>query len=237
MSATKRRVVRGSIAEKFAQRMAGVTPNSAGCLEWPAARNDRGYGQIWDDTTKRITYAHRVSWEVTNGRPIPDGLYILHSCDNPPCCNPDHLRTGTPLENSRDAVERDRVDRSGKVRGERHGNAKLTVEAVVEARRLYRQGMRLDEVADRLGVARESAFSAITGRTWAHVTEEPPVQSRTRPRPRPRLKPIRHGTDNGYAAHLRRGVPACADCRAAHAAAVAWRAEARALRSPEDGER
>lgn len=51
--------------------------------------------------------AHRVAYEIANG-PIPDDLWVLHSCDNPPCCNPSHLRVGTYKDNVRDRVERDR---------------------------------------------------------------------------------------------------------------------------------
>lgn len=63
-------------------------------------------------------YAHRVAWSLTTGKPIPRGrgkdfIYILHHCDNPPCCNPKHLYAGTPLNNMRDRDERGRNGKLG----------------------------------------------------------------------------------------------------------------------------
>ena len=74
------------------------------CWLWVGATL-KGYGRgNWNG---EHYYAHRKSWELANG-PIPDGLYILHACDNPPCVNPAHLRPGTQAENVRDMVERGR---------------------------------------------------------------------------------------------------------------------------------
>lgn len=74
------------------------------CWEWKAFRN-KGYGKF--TYNGRMYLAHRLSWILTNG-PIPDGLGVLHSCDNPPCVNPDHLFLGTQLDNMRDASNKGR---------------------------------------------------------------------------------------------------------------------------------
>lgn len=71
------------------------------CWEWTMSRSN-GYGQ-----TSNYGPAHRLAYEVFVG-PIPEGLHILHSCDNPPCCNPTHLRAGTSKENARDRIARGR---------------------------------------------------------------------------------------------------------------------------------
>lgn len=78
------------------------------CWKWSAAVSIGGYGVIGRGRADEgMTYAHRVSWEIHNG-PIPDGYYVLHHCDNPPCCNPAHLFLGTYGDNNRDARQKGR---------------------------------------------------------------------------------------------------------------------------------
>lgn len=77
-----------------------------GCWLWTASVGSHGYGQTF--IGKKVTTAHRVAYELWVG-PIPDGLYILHSCDNKRCVNPAHLRAGTQAENVADAKQRGRL--------------------------------------------------------------------------------------------------------------------------------
>lgn len=82
-----------------------VTKRDEGCWEWRGARSQfsQGYGHMrFED---RDYVGSRVSWEIHNG-PIPDGLLVLHDCDNKICCNPAHLHLGTHADNMREAVER-----------------------------------------------------------------------------------------------------------------------------------
>lgn len=98
------------------------------CWPWIGGSRIRGYGWFHYilKPSPRGCLAHRFSWTLENG-PIPDGLDILHSCDNPPCCNPGHLSLGTQLENARDMVERGRSKTCGYyVRGESHAKAKVS---------------------------------------------------------------------------------------------------------------
>lgn len=75
------------------------------CWPWTGSLNNKGYGQIY--TKSRGMLAHRVSWQLNRG-PIPVGLFVLHRCDNPRCVNPDHLFTGTGIDNQQDSVRKGR---------------------------------------------------------------------------------------------------------------------------------
>lgn len=83
------------------------------CWIWTKARTPKGYGAYKDNQA-----AHRIAWQLANNRSIPPGMHVLHSCDNPPCVNPAHLRLGTQLDNSRDMVERGRSYKMRKLSAE-----------------------------------------------------------------------------------------------------------------------
>lgn len=101
------------------------------CWLWLASTNNKGYGQFRFEGTMR--YAHRVAWKLTHGS-FP-AQHLLHSCDNPLCCNPAHLREGSQAENMADMVAKGRQQR-----GEGRWNCKLTDAQVAEVRTLYVSG-------------------------------------------------------------------------------------------------
>lgn len=104
------------------------------CWLWTSSRKKGGYGGIsWKGKQDR---AHRIAYSLTYGE-IPDGLYVLHECDNPPCCNPKHLFLGTHLENMQD---RDRKGRNINRAGEDHPMCVLSDDQVTTIRLRYASG-------------------------------------------------------------------------------------------------
>lgn len=80
-------------------------PNDNGCWLWTACKNELGYGDF--GVGGKNLKAHRVSYQLFVGE-IPDGLFILHSCDTPSCVSPFHLRTGNNQDNVNDMISRRR---------------------------------------------------------------------------------------------------------------------------------
>lgn len=132
------------------------------CWEWTGYRNPKGYGHIQTASPRRVMrLAHRVAWELTHG-PIPDGLSVLHRCDNPPCCNPRHLFLGTVQDNNADMRAKGRQARGGGV-----PQAKLTPEKAreIEARYL-RGGVLQKELAAEYGVHQMTVSRIVRGKQW-----------------------------------------------------------------------
>lgn len=143
-----------------AKLLSRVEVTEAGCWEWQGAKFPDGYGNMRWNGKGRGT--HRLSYEAFKGH-IPDGLCVLHSCDNPPCINPDHLRVGTKKENTQDCLERGRFRDSN---GEANNLAKLTEADVLEIRSSNESPSVL---ADRFNVDRTNIWMIQTGKTWKRV--------------------------------------------------------------------
>lgn len=131
------------------------------CWYWAAGMHQKGYGQVW--YRGKFNKAHRVMYELENG-PIPEGMQVLHSCDNPGCVNPDHLWVGTNLDNRRDSLRKKRHNY-----GERHGNARLTDQKVLEIRRRSEGARNAQALADEFGVSRCTIDDVVRRRSWKHL--------------------------------------------------------------------
>ena len=122
------------------------------CWPWLAGTTEKGYGVFWP-RKGRPEGAHRVAWELSSTEPIPDGLDVMHSCDNPPCCNPAHLKPGTSSENHWDASSKGRIPGNRTSRG---GPAPKHELAIYVA--LRKRGLTLKQIGDELGVAPATAL-------------------------------------------------------------------------------
>ena len=148
------------------------------CWPWTTAGRviDGEYGKF------RLRGAHRVSWELANG-PIPDGLCVLHRCDNPPCVRPDHLWIGTKKDNIRDAMSKGRnvpppvmrgIDHPARYRGvttigSRNSQSKLTEAVIPEIRTRVASGESRRSIARSLGVHHSVISGIVRGTKWRHV--------------------------------------------------------------------
>ena len=166
--------------------------NKSECWEWMGARLSVGYGIFqWKTETRSITRtAHRCAYELAYG-PIPNGMMVLHRCDNRACVRPDHLYLGTHRQNMRDMVTRERAatgERNAKrlypertprgdahharqhpeklARGAANGNAKYTPEIAAAIRSRRKSGAKLREIAEEFGVPIGTVHQITSGKTW-----------------------------------------------------------------------
>lgn len=148
-------------SERFWEKVARSDPDK--CWEWTASTRKSGHGHFYPRAGKCVQ-AHRFAWEEIVG-PIPEGMFVLHRCDNPPCVNPRHLKIGTQADNMRDRDSRNR-----QARGERQHLSKLTEDDVREIRSRYHAGEATGYVlAKQFGVTPSNIYYIIKKDTWKHV--------------------------------------------------------------------
>jgi hypothetical protein len=146
---------------RFAAQVVRRSADPDACWEWTGAENNKGYGIIV--VRGRRWSTHRYSWFIHKG-PIPDGMQVCHTCDNPPCVNPDHLFLGTHAENLQDASRKGRMHP-----GSRHGMARLSEADVQWIRRLHLMGESGTSIAGRFEVHPNTIYSVLKGQSWRHV--------------------------------------------------------------------
>jgi len=148
--------------------MAGKIPlkwktNEKGC--WTVIshlpKKDCGYLRICDEG--KYDYVHRLAYKKAKGE-IPQGKFILHSCDNRLCINPEHLRVVTRDDNALDMVSRKRQSR-----GEKHPLSKLTLE---QAKKIRKEKGYLREIGKRYGVSLTTIWSIKQRKSWKEIDEK-----------------------------------------------------------------
>ncbi len=138
-----------------------------GCWIWQGTYSSYGYGTLNVRFASRKSlhrYAHRLVYEIMYGS-IPPGMFVCHTCDNPPCCNPDHLFLGTCRDNVDDMVNKGRQRR-----GSQAANSVLSEEQVEAVRKRYSEGgITQIKLAEQYGVTQRHISGVINGRFWKHV--------------------------------------------------------------------
>jgi len=142
--------------KRFLKRHQGID----GCWVWPLWKDKDGYGRT--QVNGKTAIAHRVAYSLTNGH-IPDGLCVLHHCDNRSCCNPEHLFLGTPKDNYDDAYRKGRVSV-----GERNGISKLTKEKVLSIRKDIRKQV---VIAEEYGILQTTVSEIKNKHLWRHLND------------------------------------------------------------------
>lgn len=137
---------------------------TTGCMEFQGALNSSGYGNI--RIGDRVIGAHRVAYTVYNGE-ILDGMHVLHKCNNPKCCNPDHLFLGTHKDNMKHKAESNTVNAKGSM----NGNAALNEAKVRRIKELCKTTSDL-AVALLYKVHVKTIGKIRRGVLWPHVKGE-----------------------------------------------------------------
>lgn len=110
--------------------------------------------------------AHRFSWEFYNKQEIPEEMCVLHVCDNPPCCNPDHLFIGTMKDNTQDMIRKRRNNNPGP----KNAYSKLNTSNVIEIRHLYNTGGYSSRTLGKLfQVTKDTIMDVVTRKTWKRI--------------------------------------------------------------------
>jgi hypothetical protein len=150
--------------ERFWPRL---VPNGE-CLEWSLSRTDFGYGRVFVQGAG-VVRAHRVAWVLTVG-PIGEGVQVLHACDNPPCCRPDHLFSGTQADNIRDAIAKRRFSFPPHKPGDKNGASILTEAEAWKVKQLLGDGiLSKAEIARCFEVSPSAVADIDKGRSWGHL--------------------------------------------------------------------
>lgn len=146
-------------ADRFWSRVTNTSDPNA-CWEWQGKRERKGYGRKKYDGNMHL--AHHIAWHLTYGVfPTED---LLHSCDNPPCVNPNHLREGSHYDNVRDRQEKQR-----QARGDRHPFSILSEADIPIIRQRLAAGHKMTEIAPDFNIGSTAIFAIKHGLTWKHV--------------------------------------------------------------------
>ena len=161
---TRHRTAGLSIEQRF-WHWVDVRDSNEECWDWQGVTWRKGYGGF--KLPDRAIGAHRMAWLLANNVvDIPEGMFVCHRCDRPPCCNPHHLFLASNVENQRDMYAK---GRGRKAVGIANAKSVLTEDIVREIRQRRRDGATLLQLMASYGMSRSGMWAVISGRTWKHV--------------------------------------------------------------------
>ena len=164
------------------------------CWPWLGCLGASGYGHFTIRRGHTINLpAHRLSLHLS-GVDLPEGAHVLHSCHNKTCCNPEHLRAGTHLDNMKDKVQAGR-----QLRGEATPNSKLSEVEVAKLKGLWVEGVATNEIAQALNVSAVTVRRIANSRGWNHTEPIPEAQRESSLRRKRQNSPRLNGVANGHA--------------------------------------
>jgi len=142
------------------------------CWLWKGFRNKKGYGSLMHTKENGQVQAHRASWMIHYGE-IPNGLIIMHSvCDNPPCCNPNHLQLGTIALNQQDMVNKGRQKKGNAgIFGSNSYSAKITEDIALKIIESLKNEKAI-RIAKELNVSKYIVYDIKRKKTWKHIKLE-----------------------------------------------------------------
>lgn len=154
-----------SIEDRISEHLLEIEgPLNTPCWKWQRSTCNYGHGHIWFDG--RVHIVHRLVYALCVGD-IPDDMNVLHKCDVPGCCNPDHLFLGTQQDNIADMIAKGRHRFANS--GEKNGRALVTAKDVLRIRKLCDEGTSHTELAREYGLQPSAIDKIAARRTWRHL--------------------------------------------------------------------
>jgi hypothetical protein len=141
------------------------------CWLWIGRWNANGYGMLL--TPNGRVRAPQFSWELHSGRPVPDGLWVLHKCDTPACVNPEHLFLGTRSDNMKDAAAKGRLAQQKNPERNKAARAKLAKLSPDDVRAIRLRhaegGITLEAIGVSYGVTKHAVWRVVHGKVWTDI--------------------------------------------------------------------
>ena len=151
-----------STKQRFALKTIRAKNN---CFVWIGSKDQSGYGHFYDGS--KIVKAHRFAYELFKEK-IPNGKFVCHKCDNPPCVNPNHLFIGSHTDNMRDMIKKKRWSNGNRV-GELNPCAKLTERKVLKIRSLRHSALTYKSLSKMFNVSKTLVAKICREEIWDHI--------------------------------------------------------------------